>query len=86
MKTIGMTNWIAPNKGVANSSGFAGIPGSRRANDGTFYYIGDLGGWWSSTEVDTTLAWFRNLYYNLRDVIRAGNAESLGFSVRCVRD
>ena len=47
--------WHAPNTGATNSSGFTGLPGGYRDNDGTFYDIGYNGYWWSSTESDTNV-------------------------------
>jgi uncharacterized protein (TIGR02145 family) len=86
MKTAGTTNWSTPNTGATNSSGFAGLPGGYRFNDGTFYVIGLSGYWWSSTEYVATYAWYRYLNYNGSDVGRSFNTLRLGLSVRCVRD
>jgi len=86
MKMAGTTKWISPNAGATNSSGFAGLPGGYRGSNGSFYYIGANGYWWSSTEYDTSGAWFRTLYYDGSDVDRGLNGEALGFSVRCLRD
>ena len=48
--------WFAPNEGATNESGFTALPGGFRDFNGTFYGIGDYGGWWSSSEGDTSLA------------------------------
>jgi uncharacterized protein (TIGR02145 family) len=80
------TGWNAPNTGATNSSGFAGLPGGYRDDDGAFYYVGGYGDWWSSTEDDTTNAWYRILGYSSSVVNRGSNTKRLGFSVRCVRD
>jgi hypothetical protein len=48
--------------------------------------MGDYGGWWSSAEIDATLAWNRHMSYDGEDVGRNGNWKENGFSVRCVRD
>jgi uncharacterized protein (TIGR02145 family) len=79
------TGWNAPNSGATNSSGFMGLPGGYR-NDGTYSTIGDLGGWWSSTESVSSLAWGRSMYYNASDVYRYNDVEHNGSSVRCVKD
>jgi len=70
----------------SNSSGFSGLPGGPRYNDGPFSNVGNYGYWWSSTENDATNAWNRNLNYNYGDVNRSGNNKGLGLSVRCLRD
>src|SRR5450759_1177427 len=64
MKETGTTHWTSPNTGATNSSGFTGLPGGYRNNDGSFNNVGNFGYWWSSTELNTTDAWYRNLYYN----------------------
>ena len=88
LKEVGTTNWNSPNTDATNTSLFTGLPGGYRSTNGNYYYIGNGGYWWSSTEYGTDGAWFRSLsngdggvasYYdgfNLR----------LGFSVRCLRD
>jgi uncharacterized protein (TIGR02145 family) len=45
-----------------NSSGFSGLPGGGRGSFGYFGIIGDYGDWWSSTEYDSSYAYFRHLY------------------------
>jgi len=86
MKSTGTQYWISPNTGATNSSGWSGLPGSLRANVGTFYSVGVLGGWWSSAEYNTSLAWYRYLYYSNGGVNRDLTYKPDGFSVRCLRD
>lgn len=69
-----------------NSSGFSGLPGGISDYSGTFYGIGVYGGWWSSTEDLTYLAWCRSLSYNDGNVFRSSFNKPYGFSVRCLRD
>nr|NQU93850.1 hypothetical protein [Bacteroidota bacterium] len=56
--------WNSPNTGATNTSGFSGLPGGTRSTNGTFYYLGNFGYFWSSTEHSTTYAWGRNLGYS----------------------
>ena len=73
-----------------NTSGFSGLPGGLRDDDGTFYYIGYFGYWWSSTEnralhpMPATAA--RSLDYVIGSVIRSNGYKEVGFSLRCLRD
>ena len=69
-----------------NSSGFSGLPGGYRNNDGAFYGIGEGGYWWSSSENNSNNAWNRNLNYNNGNVNRNNNNKEKGLSVRCLRD
>lgn len=66
---------------------FSALPGgSRRNYDGTFFYVGGYGFWWSSTEHSSSPAYYRYLSYYHSDVFRDGHNKSDGFSVRCLRD
>lgn len=70
-----------------NTSGFSGLPGGCRFDNGTFIELGESGYWWSSTEYSANGAWYRRLYYfGNHYVIRDSYNKELGFSVRCVRD
>ena len=88
MKVAGTTRWTTPNTGATNSSGFAGLPGGYRNFYGSFasISIGYSGFWWSSTELNTALAWSRNLDYLNSNVSRFYFNKPNGFSVRCLRD
>jgi len=69
-----------------NATGFTGLSGGYRFYDGTFLDIGFSGSWWSSTEYDTTVPWYRFLIYDHVSVSRNFCIGSFGFSVRCVKD
>jgi len=86
MKSTGTTLWSSPNTDASNSSGFAGLPGGNRYLNGTFYYIGLNGDWWSSTENNTTNAWHRHFNYGNGNVVRNNLNKTNGCSVRCLRD
>src|ERR1035437_9296268 len=87
MKEIGTTHWTPPNTGATNTSGFTGLPGGLRTNDGTFYGVGNFGFWWSSTEnSNTSNAWTRFLACFNGPIARSNPPKQGGFSVRCLRD
>ena len=87
MKDAGTLNWITPNTGGNNESGFAGLPGGYRTYGGAlFTTVGAFGFWWSASEFNTTDAWCRNLYYNNSNLTSTDYRKSGGFSVRCRRD
>jgi uncharacterized protein (TIGR02145 family) len=69
-----------------NSSGFAGFPGGSRLYDGSFSTFDSDGCWWSSTESNTSYAWYRYLNCNNGYVYRKYYYKSIGYSVRCLRD
>ena len=86
MKEAGESHWTSPNTGATNESGFTALPGGSRYSFGAFYYIGSYGNWWSSTQLNTSNAWYRLLYYDDSTVSRSNGRKACGFSVRCVRD
>ena len=84
------TNTGAPgyDQSLNNSSGFNAFPeGLRIVSDGTFAQIGSTARFWSSTEYDTSYAWYRWLNSDSNFLFRSnGNTKVAGFSVRFVRD
>jgi uncharacterized protein (TIGR02145 family) len=83
MKT--RSGWYKEGNGT-NSSGFSGLSGGWRFDDGTFGNEGYLGYWWSSSEFNTTLAWKRYLSYSYGLVYSKYLNKGNGLSVRCLRD
>jgi len=86
MKETGTAHWASPNTDASNSNGFTALSGGYRYNNGTFGSIGNGGSWWSSSELDTTYAWFRHLYYDSGNAYSFNDYKQIGFSVRCVKD
>jgi uncharacterized protein (TIGR02145 family) len=89
MKEEGTSNWVSPNKGASNISGFTGLPSGYRFNDGTFQKIGKNGSWWSSSEYDLLPelgAYYHYLSYNDGSVKRSNHNKISGLSLRCVKD
>lgn len=86
LKETGTTHWNSPNTGATNETGFTALPGGYRGDNGTFYYVGGGGNWWSATESGTDGAWYRGVGYDVSNVGRGSDNKELGFSVRCLRD
>lgn len=86
MKETGTSNWITPNTGATNQSGFTGLPGGYRTNNGTFNLIGYYVNWWSSSESGTSGALLRFLTYGSIAATRTVNSRIYGLSVRCIRN
>ena len=68
--------------------GFAALPGGLGYSDGRFYSAGDIGYWWSATEIDANYAWYRNIRWDREymEKFYSGGHKSFLFSVRCVQD
>jgi uncharacterized protein (TIGR02145 family) len=69
-----------------NSSGFTGLPGGNRGNDGVFNNLTQLGYFWSSTEAGSSETWNRKLNFDSEIVTKYNSFKTNGFSVRCVRE
>jgi len=68
--------------------GFFALPGgywNPYTND-DFYNIGYFGYWWTATERDGSLAYYRGMSYDYNYVPDYYGFKQYGFSVRCVRD
>ena len=86
MKENGTSHWFPPNTGATNISGFSALPGGNRGYAGSFYAIGAVSFWWTSTDGDNNTAWGSGLNCNGIDEDRFLDSKRYGFSVRCVRD
>ena len=86
LKASGTTYWTSPNFGANNESGFNGLPGGYRVNDGTFLNIKNNGQWWSATDNGPSVAWSHYLFYNDGSVTHYYYDKGNGYSVRCIKD
>jgi len=87
LKETGMTHWEIPNTGATNVTGFTALPGGYRSSSGVFDYIVVGGYWWSSTECNSSSAWYRLVYFNSSSVFRYNYfTKEDGFSIRCIKD
>lgn len=84
------TNTIEGNAGnnqmSNNSSGFSAFPGGYRYGIGSFNGLGSYSYWWSTTEVYSTAAWYRNLSDQRNDIFRENSNKQNGLSIRCLKD
>ena len=74
-----------------NTSGFEGLPGGYRANNGDFYSIGAIGVWWRLIEDSPMTLGAADvseggLDWRTADIEAAAMIYPNGFSVRCLRD
>jgi len=90
LKEAGTTRWASPNTGATNELRFFGLPGGNRSNTGTtFSQLGNIGFFWSATEVtagSTGTANSKSLRYNQITFPTQAFSKRYGFSVRCVKD
>jgi len=86
MKEAGTLNWLSPNTDGNNNSGWAGLPGGGRNDNGSFINETFNGSWWSTTETNTLDAWYRTLNKATGNINRNTNNKQDGAYVRCLRD
>jgi uncharacterized protein (TIGR02145 family) len=79
------TGWIDKGNGT-NESGFSALPGGSRNLRGEFAYGQQAGYWWTTTEQDEELAWYRVIDQSPYYVYRTNYSKANGFSVRCIKD
>jgi uncharacterized protein (TIGR02145 family) len=65
---------------------FSALPGGFGNSDGFFYYVGNYGYWWSSTEIGSSIAYGRSMGYYSEGARYNYNSKDVLFSVRCVQD
>jgi len=68
------------------SSGFSALLGGWRYIDETFSDIDSYGGWWSSSEVDTSSARYLHMVSYSQSARMFSHYKELGLSVRCLQD
>ena len=80
------TSGWSENGNGRNESGFSGLPGGVRENEGSFLGIGYGAVWWSASEDSTNDAYYRYLILTDDNLFRHYYFKGKGLSVRCLRD
>ena len=84
-KLKGKSGWFKERNGT-DESGFNAIPGGIRDNDGSFYDYQKFGCFWTSTENNSSYAWYYFVIHSYTDVARFDGVMERGLSVRLVKD
>lgn len=86
MKTKGKQYWGAPNAYATNEIGFSALPAGSRDEVGHFDFIQESVGFWTSTELNTTDAYSRDLGYGSGRINKNTIDKISGFSIRCLKN
>ena len=88
LKEAGTSYWNTPNKGATNETGFSGLPGGRRINNGTFANKGKMARFWTSTRAvpNSPLFLCRDLHHDAEDICRVYEIQEAGLSIRLIKD
>lgn len=82
-KMKSLKGWVDGNNG-SNESGFNGLPGGYRVENGLFQNLGSIGIWWSSTESKTLIAVDHYLTQS-GSLDASSSPKQRGESVRCLK-
>ncbi len=85
LKTSGVLYWQPANNST-NESGFSGLPGGSRQNNGNFGFIGNYGYWWTLGGYQISGAWYKILWWGSGLFNGNYGNEKDGRSVRCIKD
>jgi uncharacterized protein (TIGR02145 family) len=77
--------WHSPNTGATNETGFSGLPGGSRQQNGPFWYFGYYGLWWTSTAENSEFAFYRSLSFDNTAMFRNHFRKNCGLAVRCIK-
>lgn len=86
LKTSGTTDWMSPNSGATNSSGFSALPCGWRLTNGNYNGFGTQGWFWTSTAQSATHASVFYLFYASAGSSFINTDNKAGAGVRCVKD
>ncbi|WP_406538696.1 fibrobacter succinogenes major paralogous domain-containing protein [Fibrobacter sp.] len=79
------TGWFRQGNG-SDDVGFSALPAGDRIDNGNFFDIGKLAGFWSASETDYNYAKALDLGYCSNYAVLGYYNKSFGFSVRCLKD
>jgi len=89
LKEAGNLHWSSPSAGT-NLSGFTALPSAYRdvygGSGGFFYNLTNVFCLWSSTEYNTSWAWYHYLINTESGIGRDSYYKKNGYSVRCLKD
>ena len=86
MKVQDTLFWKSPNLGATNECLFSGLPAGCRYDGGNFANNEKYAYWWSSTQLDNQLSWFRSASYVSDNLIKNYATKETGYSIRCIKN
>jgi uncharacterized protein (TIGR02145 family) len=69
-----------------NNSNFNGLPAGRRFNTGEFVNYGSTAAWWTSSQQNSDLSWYRWLSKDGLDSKKNAANKRFGYNIRCIMD
>ena len=84
LKEDGFENWISPNAGATNSTGFSALPAGYRMVTGTYLYTGESSLFWTVNATNIYYASYKKLSYYNSEVYNGSYNKGNALSVRCI--
>jgi uncharacterized protein (TIGR02145 family) len=85
-KKLKATSGWNNNSNGTDDFGFSALPGGFRYTVGNFDNAGYRGHWWSASESNASLAYYRTMYYDYEYADWNDTGKAYGLSVRCLQD
>lgn len=79
-------HWRNPNTGATDVTGFRALPGGGRFDNGQFFFLRDVGFWWSTEEWMSGTIFAYRWKMTTTSIDSYAEYKTYGFSVRCVRN
>ena len=79
------SSWNSSGNG-ADAFSFSALPAGHMYDNGTYSGEGNYAYFWSSTEVNSDVAYYMFLYYDYDDAYLSRKNKGYGYSVRCVKN
>jgi len=88
LKEMGLVHWNSPNTGATDEVGFTALPGGFRNFNGGYGFIGNAGGFWTSSLLDADFAIYKNLPASNGQVFQSTTLVNMGIgmTVRCIKN
>lgn len=88
LKETGLVHWNSPNTGATDEVGFTALPGGFRNFNGGYGFIGNGGGFWTSSLLDADHSIYKNLASSNGQVFQSNFLLQLGvgMTVRCIKN
>jgi uncharacterized protein (TIGR02145 family) len=86
MKESGTNHWNPPNTGATNSSGFTALGGGRKNLGNYWFYLKQVGEFWTSNLMDSSDPYFYSMDYNFAGIARGWQTINNSTSVRCIKN
>lgn len=80
------SQWLLPNTGATNETGFNGAPAGHHSKNGEFYGLGQYGYFWCAPSARRPGPFYRYLRYDQQTFMGSEADEDGAISIRCIKE